>query len=399
MTGTQTRPAWPIPLEDPYPALARMREDGPVHRLEDLDSLLVVCHPVAQATLTAPAWSSDPTTSPQIVERMGGGAIVGATMAKTMLFSDPPEHARLRKAGGRHLTPRAVEALRPRIAAIVDAAFSVHKPGEDLEVMDEIAYPVPLAVICELLDVPVEIAEALRRDTPTVAAMLDPLADAAALEEAAGAAFGLMLELVPVVADRRTTPGADLLSAFVADDETGPGLAADEAIVMALLLLAAGHETTANLIGNAVVAIHDHPDVARALRANPDLIPSAVEELLRYDSPVQLTGRVAKADVDLAGTSVAAGQQVLVSLGAANRDPEAFPQPDLLDFQRQTRGHLAFGHGAHFCAGASLARAEAQEVLRRLVLLEPALEELEIRVRRGQSATFRRIDSLTLSEN
>jgi cytochrome P450 len=197
-----------------------------------------------------------------------------------------------------------------------------------------------------------------------------------------------MLELVPLVADRRSNPGDDLVSQLLADDG---GLPPEEVIPLTLILLAAGHETTANLIGNAVDTLHQHPDVARAVRADPTLLPKLVDELIRYDGPVQLASRIATSDRMVGGISIAAGEQVLIGLGAANRDPAAYQDPDAIRLDREP-AHLGFGHGRHFCAGAALARLEAQEILRRLIDFPQPIEDLPVEIRRGRSATFRRVE-------
>jgi pimeloyl-[acyl-carrier protein] synthase len=359
-----------------------------------LGAHLVVCHALTMEVLHGSAWSSDPLLSPRLAGRLEGGAASGL-LARSLLFSDPPGHTRLRKALSGRLTPRAAEGSRRRIAAIAAAALTGQDADAPLEVMENLAYPVPLAVICELLDVPADLAIRLREETPRIAALLDPLADAAAVQAGMAAAAGLLLELVPLVAQRRGRPGTDLLSAL-AEHSGERGLEADEAVMMTLLLLVAGHETTASLIGNAVAALHSHPGTARFLRHHIDHLPAAVEEFLRYDSPVQLISRVAACDTVLGQTVVRRGEQVLVSLGAANRDPAAFADPDRLDLARPARLHLALGHGAHFCAGAALARVEAQEVLRRLLELTPPIEDRRLTVIRDLSATFRRITMLQL---
>lgn len=394
MTSTTLTACWPIRLDDPYPQLRRLRERSPIHWLPHFDAHLVVSHALAAEVLHGGDWSSDPSLSPRLASQFLQSA-ENDLVAKSLLFTDPPGHTRLRRALSGWLTPRAVERRRHRIAAITDAALLGHATGQPLEVMESLAYAVPLAVICELLQAPAELAVRLREETSHIAALLDPVADVAALQAGVAAAFSLLLELVPVIAERREHPGSDLLSALTHGSSEG-GLKADEAVLMTLLLLAAGHETTANLIGNAVAALHSHPGIARFLRQHPDQLPAAVEEFLRYDSPVQLASRVARRDTRLGKTVVRSGEQVLVSLGAANRDPAVFSDPDCLDARRQGRPHLAFGHGAHFCAGAALARAEAQEVLRRLLDLTPPIEDRELTLQRGCSATFRRINMLLL---
>ncbi|HWB65917.1 MAG TPA: cytochrome P450 [Mycobacteriales bacterium] len=395
MTDT-TIAGWPVPAGEGAGGYRRLRDQAPVHWLDDLNVALVVSHAEALAVLHDATWSSDPRNSPDLMRRFGIPAGSDGALLGSVLFSDPPDHARLRGALSGFLTPRSVESIRDRVAAICDAAVAEVGSGEPFDVMDTIAYPVPLAVICELLDVDPDMAAELRVVTPKLTAMLDPLAGEDVMVDGAGAAFSLMLELVPLVAERKQRPGADLLSALAAGVDDVDGMAADELIAMTLLLLAAGHETTANLVGNAVVTLHDSPDVLRQLRGDPALLPAAVEELLRLESPVQLAGRIATQDERLGHVTVEAGRQVLIALGAANRDPAAFDDPDTIRLDRRGAPHVAFGHGRHFCAGASLARLEAQEMLRRVIHLDPPLEERELTVQRGQSPTFRQVTSLTL---
>ena len=346
---------------------------------------------------TGPGWRSGPASSPRTAAQQIMAGLSGELSRKAVLFADPPEHTRLRQSLRGYLTPHWVSGYRHRIAAIVDAAFSAHVPGEPLQVMEEIAYPVPLAVICEILDTGTEMAARLRQETPLLAALLDPLATAEDLEEGAAAAARLMIDLLPVAASRSSHPGPDLLSALLIHDVAdGPGLAADEAIVMALLLLTAGHETTANLIGNAVITLHDHPGLVRELRASPDLVAPVVEELLWFEAPVQLAARAATRDQLVGGELVGAGDQVFVAIGAANRDPAVFAEPDCFDSRRAAAQHLSFGHGTHFCAGAALARAEGQAAIRRLLRLHPPFEDKELHATRAPSAAFRRVAELEL---
>lgn len=393
-----TAPAsWPIPLDDPYPAYRDLRESGPVHWLDELACHLVVSYAEAQDILRSAAWSSDARANPALAARLGLGPDRRELLAPALLFTDPPQHTRLRRAISSRLSAKAVGAFRPRIRAIVGAAFDGWPPGQDLDVMSALAYPVPLAVICEMLDTGTELAIALRRETPRLVGLIDPLAGQQAVDEALSSGIALMLELVPLVAQRRARPATDLLSALVGPSAEGPGLDADEAIVMALLLLAAGHETTASLIGNAVVTLQAQPDQARLLREHPELIPAAVEELIRLESPVQLIARTATEDVKIGTATVAAGEQLLIGVGAANRDPAVFADPDQLDCHRRSGPHLGLGHGLHFCAGAALARVEAQEVLRRLLALSPPVECRRVTLGRGTSPALRRVTTLVLA--
>ena len=388
--------AWPLALDDPYPGYRRLRERGPVHWLDELGAYLVVSYPEALAVLRGGNWSSDPRTSPRLAARFRLAGFGTDAVARSLLFSDPPEHTRLRAMLSGHFTARAVEHFRGRIAHLAESAFAAHDAAEPLDVMTELAYPIPLALICEILGADAETAAIVRKVAPELAATLDPLADTRAIGEGVRAALWLMFELVPLLAERASRPGEDLISVLSASIGQAPAMAADEVIFAALLLLVAGHETTANLVGNAVLALRSHPRALRRLRGDPALLGPAVEELLRFDSPVQLVGRVASADTELGPLTIEAGQQVLVCLGAANRDPAVFTDPDQIRIGRAGPAHLAFGHGRHFCLGAALARLEAQEILRRLLVMDPGLDKCHAIVERGTSPTFRRLAHLTL---
>ncbi len=389
--------SWPVPLDDPYPAYRDLRASGPVHWLDEIGCHLVVSYAEAHDILRSSRWSSDARANPAIAAGFGLRPDSRENLPPALLFTDPPEHSRLRRAVSSHLSPKAASLLRPRIRAIVGAAFDGWPPEEELDVMSGLAYPIPLAVICEMLDTGTEMAIALRAETPRLIGLIDPLAGQQAIDDAMSSAIGLMLELVPIVADRRARPAGDLFSSLVSRSAEAPGLDVDEAIVMALLLLVAGHETTASLIGNTVITLQAQPGKLRLLREHPELIPAAVEELIRFESPVQLAARTAKQDVEVGTTAVTAGEQVLICVGAANRDPAVFAEPDRLDFSRGSSPHLGFGHGLHFCAGASLARVEAQEALRALLTLRPPVEERGMTYQRGTSPALRRVTTLLLT--
>ena len=353
----------------------------------------------AAAVLRSPEWSSDPRNSPQLLASLGGPGPISEQWSRSLLMSDPPTHTRLRAAVNRFFTPRAVQRIRGRVSAIVDSAFAPLAEGEPTELMSELAYPIPLAVIAELFDVGLEGAELLRAETPTLARMLELDPTPAEIEAIGTAAMTLMLFLVPIVAERREDPGEDLLSALVHPPGGGAALETDEIITMCLLLLAAGHETTANLIGNGTLALLEHPDQLDWLAQHPDLAPQAVDELLRYDSPAQVASRVARDDLVLGETKVRKGQQALVVLGAANRDPERYPDPDRLDLTRTGAPHLAFGNGPHFCVGAGLARLEAQETFHRLAQSAFRPTAGSWSYRRDHSRTFRRLQTLRVADN
>jgi hypothetical protein len=386
--------AWPFPSEDPYLAYRIAREQAPVQWNERLGAHLVLAHEHADAALRAGQWSSDPRNSPRLLAELGGTGAEAGLWAQSLLMSDPPAHTRLRGAVNRFFTPRAMHGIRARVASIVQSACEPLAEGEPLELMSELAYPIPLAVIAELFDVGLEGAELLREQTPTLARMLELDPTPAEREAIGTAAMTLMFFLVPIVAQRRTDPGEDLLSALLHPPEGGVALETEEIVTMCLLLLAAGHETTANLIGNGTLALLEHPRQLEWLAHNPQQAPQAVEELLRYDSPVQVASRIAREDLVLGGAEVREGEQALIVLGAANRDPARHADPDRLELAREAQTNLAFGHGPHYCVGAGLARLEAQETFNRLAPALANLEPDEWSHVRDPSRTFRRLRSL-----
>ncbi|MDX2825452.1 cytochrome P450 [Streptomyces ipomoeae] len=348
--------------EDPYPVYAELRALGPVHRvrLPEPDARhevwLVVGYEEARAALADPRLSKD-------------GSKIGVTfldeelIGKYLLVSDPPDHTRLRRLIAREFTARRVEQLRPRVREITDSLLDAMLPLGRADLVESFAYPLPLTVICELLGVP-ELDRAAFRKLSTEA-----VAPTSA-ESEYDAFVQLAVYLRELIEDKRCSPPADdLLSALIrTTDEDGDRLSPDELRGMAFVLLIAGHETTVNLITGAVHALLAHPDQLAAVRADKSLVDAAVEETLRYESPVETgTFRYAAEPLDIAGTAVAPGETVMIGLAAADRDDTRYPTPDRFDIHRDTRGHLAFGHGIHYCLGAPLARLEARTAIAALL--------------------------------
>jgi cytochrome P450 len=296
-------------------------------------------------------------------------------LTNTMLLQDPPDHTRLRTLVSRAFTPRAIEGLHGQIQSIMDGLLDAIVDRGAADLIADFAYPLPVSVINEMLGVPARDRALFRQWSFDIARSLDaivlPDPDIIARGNAAGAAIGAYFE--DLVAERRRAPRADLLSAMIAVEEAGDRLSIEELLATGLLLFLAGHETTTNLIGNGVLALLRHPEELRRLREDPALVESAVEELLRYDSPVQRVSRLVYEDVTLGDRTIPAGSLVLGLLGAANRDPDHFPEPDRLDLRRRDNRHLAFGWGIHFCLGAPLARLEGQLAFRTLLRRLPNL--------------------------
>ncbi|HKR49796.1 MAG TPA: cytochrome P450, partial [Pseudonocardiaceae bacterium] len=390
-----------IPTVDPYPAYRALREQHPVCWDGERDAFVVSSYAEASTVLRGPGWSSDPNRNPALAARFDRADLGTQALGTTLLTMDPPDHTRLRRILAPAFTPRAIDALHPRITAVVRAALADLGTAGEVDVIAEIGYPIPLAVMCELLDVDIEGAQLLRTETPKLVGMLEFDPDEEAVLAAEEATASIALHLLPILGDRRHRPGQDLASQLLCLGDNGDtrqlgDLGLDEVLATCILLLTAGHETTASLIGNGVLTLMQHPDQLHLLQRDPALIKPAIEEILRFECPAKIVGRTSIIDRQLGGHTIRAGQRVLVLLGAANRDPEQFRDPECFDITRIPAAHLAFGAGPHFCLGAALSRAEAQETLRQLL---PLLTEW--RLAPGAPAwrvsdTFRALDKLHL---
>jgi cytochrome P450 len=385
-----------IPTVDPYPAYRALREQHPVYWDGDLDAFLVSSYAEASAVLRGPGWSSDPNRNSALAARFDRAEFGTHALRTTLLMMDPPDHTRLRRLLAPAFTPRAIDALHPRITAVVTSALADLSTAGAVDVIAGISYPIPLAVMCELLDVDIEGAQLLRTETNKLVGMLEFDPDEEAVLAAEEATASIALHLLPILGDRRHRPGEDLASQLLCLGDNGDALGLDEVLATCILLLTAGHETTANLISNGVLTLMEHPDQLRLLQRDPALIKPAIEEVLRFECPAKIVGRTNLIDRQLGGHTIRAGQRVLVLLGAANRDPGQFRDPECFDITRTPAPHLAFGAGPHFCLGAALARAEAQETLRQLL---PLLTEW--RLAPGTPAwrvsdTFRALEKLHL---
>ena len=362
-------------IANPYPLLARLRAASP---FTELDGALVVFGRYDQCSriLRDPRASSERERS-----RLAPPEVAGRDRARSFLSLDPPDHTRLRRLVASAFTPRVVATLAPRITRITQELLTAASTGgSELELVSQLAYPLPVRIISELLGVPPQdhprfagwSARLAHSVQPTFGA-LDAAERAAA--EQADLEFGEYF--TELIARRRATPADDLLTKLIAAGDAGDRLTLEELIATCVLLLVAGHETTVGLISNAMLALLRNPGQFAALAAAPDLAADAVEETLRYDPPVQLTGRVARRGFAIDGLEPADGAVMLLMLAATGRDPAAFGDPDVFDIRRGAREHLAFAAGPHFCLGAPLARLEATIALRALAvrLSGPVLDE------------------------
>ncbi len=362
----------PATKADPYPLYAAMRRRGLVR--SPLGLFATADHAVAASILRDRRFSSSPvhqrgyreTSYPPDDPRAG-------LPAADLLTLDPPDHTRLRRLVSGAFTPRVVAGLEPWIREVTVRLLADADGAAGFDLIDALAFPLPIAVICRLLGVPAEDQAQFRVWGHDVAASLDP--QTAGQAQTRAAELALTRYLQDLVRERRANPDDSILSALIAAEEEGDKLSPGEVVSTALLLLVAGFETTVNLIGNGTVALLGEPGSWQRLRQDPALIPAAVEEMLRYDSPVQLTSRIATEDAEAGGRVIAAGRAVIVSIGGANRDPAVFEQPDEFLIDRPDPGrHLAFSLGIHHCLGASLARLEARIAIEELTQRYPALE-------------------------
>ncbi|HVV38617.1 MAG TPA: cytochrome P450 [Acidimicrobiales bacterium] len=366
---------------NPYPVYKQMREEAPVWQGPEYQELFLSRHADCLAVLRdAERFSSDSSNmAPELMANATSGqAEMGGFLGgKVMLFSDPPDHTRLRRLAQHAFTPKAVEGWRPRVRALVDELLAGIGPGDEFDVMDVLARPLPVFVIAELLGVPVADRDRFAAWSVHLARMIDP--DTNLAEADFGQAIQAAMEFVQyfneLIEERRASPTDDVVSVMIAAEEEGDRLTHAELLANLILLLVAGHETTSNLIGNGTLALCNFPAVRDEFAADPDgLAKTAIDEFLRYDSPVQFTQRTALTDVEIAGHKLQKGYPAILLLAGANRDPEAFERPDEVVLTRSPNNHIAFSNGIHFCLGAMLARMEGQEAFPALLKRFPKLE-------------------------
>ncbi|TFG96808.1 MAG: cytochrome P450 [Myxococcales bacterium] len=373
----------------PYPAYRELRDRAPVHfapesrcwcvsRYEDV--LHILNHPEifsSRAMFTVlmnAGFDGPPPLSWRMISFLVRFALhtrvspLGFTTARNLIASDSPVHGTLRAIVNRGFTPRRIQAWEPRIQAIAHDRVARLARGEPFDVVRDLAIPLPVTIIAEMLGVERErLADFKRWSDTIISAMTGPLRAFPPHPETIEVFLELDTYLAGVIRRRRREPGDDLVSALLAEEPGGQKLSTMEIMQFVMLLLVAGNETTTNLIGNAASALLDHPAELARVAQDPSLVPELVEETLRYDAPVQIVFRTALRDVALREVSISKGATIAVMLGAANRDERRFPDPDHFDVGRDARGHLGFGFGQHFCLGASLARLEARIALEALV--------------------------------
>ncbi|SER11524.1 cytochrome P450 family protein [Lentzea albida] len=362
-------------VQNPHAVHDMLRAEGPVQEVRmprGLKVWLVTRHDEAKTALTAPEVSKNVvegghlmvlhSADPEQVRRFE------PSFSANMLNLDPPDHTRLRKLVTKAFTARRVELLRPRVQEIAAELISQLNDGDEVDLLDVFAFPLPITVICELLGIPIDNRDDFREWSNQLLSFGTP----EQVQAAGGAMAAFLLQHVTAIAEAE--PNDTFFSALVHTEDAGDRLTTEELVSMAFLLLVAGHETTVNLIGNAVLSLLRNPDQLQILKDRPELIPASTEEFLRLEGPVNIaTFRYTKEPLDLGGVKVPAGEILMVSLVAANRDPQRYENPDQLDVTRSAQGHVAFGHGIHFCLGAPLARLEFDVAMTQLLARFPNL--------------------------
>jgi len=372
-------PEW---ATNPFPLYADLRRRAPVHR-NALGFWVFARHADCLALLRDRRTSADDAyIDPERLSaefRFGSGAddpeVTARSDMRPFLFRDPPDHTRLRGLVSKAFTPKVVESLRARTQQIVDELLDTAFEADRVDLLESFAYPLPVRIICDMLGVPVADQDRFKSWSTSLARGLDPdfLLTGEAIKDRDDAVMQFAQYFFELLAERRRSPGDDLLSRLVEVEDDGGVLSEAELLSTCILLLVAGHETTVNLISGGTLALLRHPDQLERFRTDPEVTRSGVEEMLRYVSPVQLTGRAMIEDIEIAGVTLRAGDFVMVLIASGNHDADQFPDPERFDVGRTSNNHLGFGFGIHHCLGAPLARMETQVALTSLVRRAPDL--------------------------
>ena len=348
-------------IEDPYPTYEQLRRKDPVHRMRLIEAWALTRYEDVQDVL---ADHKRFTNAERNYDYM---------QYRTFLDLDPPDHTRLRGLVSKAFTPRAVRELGPRIQELVDELLDAAAGKSRIDLISDFAFPLPVIVIAEMLGVPAQDRARFREWSDDIALSVNPLLNNEQIARVRQATEELFDYFEGIIEQRRHAPRNDMISALLAAEEEGDKLTHEELLSTLMLLLVAGNETTRNLIGNGMLALLKNPAQLRRLRDHPELLDSAINELLRYDSPVQIDARNAIDDVEIGGKRIAAGQRILAIVGAANRDPQAFASPDKLDIGRNEVSHLSFGRGIHYCLGSPLAILEGRIAFTSLLARFPSM--------------------------
>ena len=350
---------------DPYEVYERLRSENPIHRMRLINAWALTGYDDALAIL-------------QDHRRFSSGENkLEYAPYRTMLDLDPPDHTRLRSLVSKAFTPRAVAALGPRIQEIVDELLDELAGRDSFDLIGDFAFPLPVIVIAEMLGIPAEDRDKFNVWSNDIALAVEPILSGEEIVRVERASDEIIEYFEGIIEQRRMDPRDDMLSALLAAEEEGDRLSHDELLGTLMLLLVAGNETTRSLIGNGMLALLKNPEQLQRLRDSPDLLDTSIDEMLRYDSPVQFIIRVVMEDVEFKGKQFRAGQKVIILVGAANRDPTVFADPGALDIGREEKSHISFGRGIHYCLGSPLALLEARVAFANLVERFSSIELVE----------------------
>ncbi|MCY3898092.1 MAG: cytochrome P450 [Caldilineaceae bacterium] len=350
---------------DPYEVYERLRSENPIHRMRLINAWALTGYDDALAIL-------------QDHRRFSSGENkLEYAPYRTMLDLDPPDHTRLRSLVSKAFTPRAVAALGPRIQEIVDELLDELAGRDSFDLIGDFAFPLPVIVIAEMLGIPAEDRDKFNVWSNDIALAVEPILSGEEIVRVERASDEIIEYFEGIIEQRRREPRDDMLSALLAAEEEGDRLSHDELLGTLMLLLVAGNETTRSLIGNGMLALLKNPEQLQRLRDSPDLLDTSIDEMLRYDSPVQFIIRVVMEDVEFKGKQFRAGQKVIILVGAANRDPTVFADPGALDIGREEKSHISFGRGIHYCLGSPLALLEARVAFANLVERFSSIELVE----------------------
>lgn len=388
----------PETLTDPYPVYHQLRSEDPVHVDNRLGCWIITRYADIMTILASPHFSSDRVGS----ERLKGHLWEPLRpffqlISKQMGFSDPPDHTRMRLLFSKSFAPQIVEASRERIQRIVDTRLDAAQKTGTLDVIQDLAEPLTVAVVTDLLGIPAEDHEKVKAWSDELALFMGNPTNPAIAQQASQGMDHLIDYFRFLASCRQADPQDDLLSSLLFTQEQEDLLDEEELLTNCILLLFAGHETTTNLIGNGMLALFNNPTQLQLLQDQPSLLPQAIEEFLRYDSPTQWTARLARETTEIGGKLIGKGQSLMLLFGAANRDPDQFADPDRLDITRQVNRHLAFGYHRHFCFGAPLARLEGQLAIGTLIRRFPALKLVPHALVRKKFSSLRGLASLPIT--
>ncbi|MDQ0243628.1 pimeloyl-[acyl-carrier protein] synthase [Bacillus fengqiuensis] len=373
--GFDTKPFTPLSpdfLTNPYPFYHHLRSKDPIQWVSSIKEKgwFVTGYKEASTVLKDSRFK----TRIPLPQNSKAYEQLTSVQKNMMLFKNPPDHNRLRSLVSKAFTPRVIGDLRPYIEETVNQLLDNVQDTGRMDIISDLAFPLPGTIIAGILGVPIDDRQQFKEWSTILIRTIDLTRTEKVLHSGSDVALKLTDYFRNLIKQRMQHPQNDLISTLIKEEEQGSKLNEDELLATCILLLIAGHETTVNLIGNGVLSLLKHPEQLKKLKEDPSLIHSAVEELLRYESPTQMTARFAAEDIEIGGKFIRKGHQVYILLGAANRDPEHFSNPDQLDITRTPNQHLAFGAGAHFCLGASLARLEAQIAINALLQRIPNLQ-------------------------